>query len=138
VKATRLASFSLAAPEENHKAGEPRCFAEIGRQTGSDQRSRGIDHHDIARRTGFAFQNPLDQRRIFGGRPSADRFERCARHAEIFRRHLEALDRAASHLRDRRLSRKRNLIQAARPMHHKGALDTQFRQRCGNEVKHIF
>jgi len=41
----------------------------IGSHIRSDKRSRGIDHHDIAGWSGFAFQDALDQRAFSVGVP---------------------------------------------------------------------
>jgi len=42
------------------KLASPARFSKIGSHIRSDKRSRGIDHHDIAGWSGFAFQDALD------------------------------------------------------------------------------
>src|SRR5260370_32076911 len=47
----------------------------------------------------FRSQDAPYDLRIFGRRSSTNRFERCARHAKLIRRHREAPDRSISDLR---------------------------------------
>src|SRR5260370_16454129 len=83
-KRSQLRKFLARCPRADHETSQSPSFAETVCDTRSDKCSSRIDHDDVARWPGFAFQNAPDQRCIFSSSSSANGFERRARHANLF------------------------------------------------------
>src|SRR5580700_7194956 len=132
-KRNERSQFLSRSPRRDCRACEIGTVAEVGSDSCCDERSRGIDHYNVAWWPRLTGENSPNQRRVFGCRPTANRVVRRALHSELFRSYGKAPDRAILDLCDERFSRQRYLVEPSPAVDHKRMLYTEFRKRGSHQ-----
>ena len=98
-----------------------RCLA------GDEQRGGRIEQHDVAARTAFAVEQPLDHRCVLRSRTARQRLAIARRQAHVRRMHIERVHRAVDEFGHLRVTQRGNLVQATGAVHDPGALGAKER-----------